>query len=70
MQGFESDAALDVPLVTEVLVDRRVIGCEILQVRHAPEARHGAPEIVLDDIDLHEHLVQVPAPLCVLAHEF
>jgi len=28
----------------------------------------GAPEIVLDSIDLHEDLIQVPLPLRMLSH--
>ena len=28
----------------------------------------GAPEVVLDAIDLHKHLIQLPLPLSVLAH--
>lgn len=28
----------------------------------------GAPEVMLHAIDLHEDLIQVPLPLCVLAH--
>ena len=28
----------------------------------------GAPEIVLDTVDFHKDLIQVPLPLCVLSH--
>lgn len=29
---------------------------------------NGSPQVVLDAVDLHEDLIQMPLPLCVLAH--